>query len=370
MNDPPEPETPLGRVGTPDEGTEGGQAGSWSAFRWLLGTAVAWYLLRELAPILRPLLLAVFLAYVILPVSVFVKGRLRGGFGHLAALVGLCLGLTGLSILAYGEIVGLTHDLPHLHDQTQEMLAETTAYAHEHLPQIAAALDGTAKAEEVGTARLQQALGTLANATAGVLVEALQVVFFLFLIVLEAHRFPLQLKAAFADEHADRVLSMVGNINGAMASYLKAKVWVNCVLAVPAMLVLWAFGIKFVVLWGALTFLANFVPYLGSLVACGFPIIFGFLDLGFAWQPLAAAILLIGVHVTSAYLVEPAITGKAVDLSPLVVLVALSFWGLCWGLVGMVLAVPLTAMIKIILESGPSTRPIARLMGGDEAAPR
>jgi len=58
-------------------------------------------------------------------------------------------------------------------------------------------------------------------------------------------------------------------------------------------------------------------------------------------------------------------TGKAVDLSPLVVLIALSFWGLCWGLVGMVLAVPLTAVLKIILGNTPSTRPIAELMGGE-----
>jgi hypothetical protein len=81
------------------------------------------------------------------------------------------------------------------------------------------------------------------------------------------------------------------------------------------------------------TFLANFVPYLGSLVACALPLLFGFLDLGIGWQPLAAALLLIGVHLSPAYLVEPAMTGKAVDLSPLVVLIALSFWGLCWGLV-------------------------------------
>jgi AI-2 transport protein TqsA len=124
-------------------------------------------------------------------------------------------------------------------------------------------------------------------------------------------------------------------------------------------------GIKFVVLWGALTFLANFVPYLGSLLACALPISFGLLDLGVGWQSLTAALLLIGVHLASAYLVEPAITGKAVDLSPLVVLIALSFWGLCWGLVGMVLAVPLTAMLKIVLSNAPSTRPIARLMGGE-----
>src|SRR5947209_11822789 len=63
---------------------------------------------------------------------------------------------------------------------------------------------------------------------------------------------------------------------------------------------------------------------------------------------------------------EPATTGKAVDLSPLMVPIALSFWGLCWGLVGMVLAVPLTAMLKIVFQSVPSTQPIARLMGLNE----
>src|SRR5262249_20705839 len=193
-----------------------------------------------------------------------------------------------------------------------------------------------------GTSRLQQTLEGLANTTAAVFIETLQVGFFLILILFEAHRVPLRMRDAFASRRAEQMLEMAGNINAAIASYLKAKVKVNMVLAIPAMLVLWIFGIKFVVLWGVLTFLANFVPYLGSVVACALPVVFAFLDLGLGWQPLAAAVLLIAVHLSSAYLVEPALTGKAVDLSPLVVPIALSFWGLCWGLVGMVLAVPLT----------------------------
>ena len=173
------------------------------------------------------------------------------------------------------------------------------------------------------------------------------------------------MRAAFADEQAESIFATVGSINAAMASYLKVKVKVNLVLAVPVMLILWVCGVKLVILWGALTFFANFVPYLGSVVACALPILFAFLDLDFGWQPFAVAVLLPAVHASVAYLIEPAMTGKAVDLSPLVVLIALSFWGLCWGLTGMVLAVPLTAMLKIILRSAPGTRPIAGLMGGD-----
>ncbi len=342
-----------------------GLAASWALLRWLLVIATAWFLLKELAPILRPLLLAVFLAYVILPVGGYVKGHVRGGAGQLALLLGMgTLGI-GLAVFAYGDLVGLSHELPHLHEGMKEILTAATMYTREHVPQLTNALTGTARAEEVGTARLQQTLESLASTTANVFVESLQVGFFLLLILVEARRFPQRLREAFTDDQAEVMLAMTSNINAAMASYLKAKVKVNLALAVPAMLVLWIFGIKFVVLWGALTFLANFVPYLGSVVACALPILFGFLDLGMGWQPLAAALLLICVHLLSAYLVEPALTGKAVDLSPLVVLVALSFWGLCWGLVGMVLAVPLTAMLKIILQHTASTRPLGRLMGGE-----
>ena len=347
------------------DGQRAGLASSWAVLRWLLVIATTWFLLKELAPILRPLLLAVFLAYVILPVGVYVKGHVRGGIGQLAVLVGVCLAFAGLAVLAYGDIVGLSYQFPHLHERMKEIFAEATAYTRDHIPQLADAISGTARAEEIGSSRLQQTLESLANTTAGVFIEAIQVGFFLVLILLEARRFHLRMRTAFANEQAERILAMAGNINAAIASYLKAKVRVNIALAVPAMLVLWLFGIKFVVLWGALTFLANFVPYLGSLVACTLPIVFGFLDLGVGWQSVAAALLLVAVHLSSAYLVEPAMTGKAVDLSPLVVLIALSLWGLCWGLVGMVLAVPLTAMLKIVLQNAPSTWPIARLMEGE-----
>jgi AI-2 transport protein TqsA len=227
---------------------------------------------------------------------------------------------------------------------------------------LADAIARTTAAEEQGTARLQDALSSLANVTAGAFVEGVEVVVYLILILLEARRLPQRTRGAFADEQAERILTTIGSINAAIASYLKVKVKVNVALAVPVMLVLWIFGIKFVVLWGALTFLANFVPYLGSIVACSLPILFAFVDSDFGWQQVAVAVLLVTIHGSSAYLVEPAMTGKALNLSPLVVLIALSFWGLCWGLTGMILAVPLTAMLKIILETAPSTRPIALLM--------
>jgi predicted PurR-regulated permease PerM len=74
---------------------------------------------------------------------------------------------------------------------------------------------------------------------------------------------------------------------------------------------------------------------------------------------------LIGLQALMGSLIEPPMTGRAVDLSPLVVLTALAFWGLCWGLIGVLLAIPLTVVLKLVLEHVDTTRPFARLLAGD-----
>jgi AI-2 transport protein TqsA len=338
---------------------------SWAVLRWLLVTATAWYLLKELSPLLRPLLLAVFLANVILPARLYVQGQVRGGARHLVLLAVLAVVLIGVAVLVYGDVVDLTGEVPRLHNRMKEVLVEADGYTREHIPALEGAISGTTSAEEQGSTRLKEMLEGVANVTAGLLIEAVQVLFYLALILVEAGRLPRRMRAAYANEEAERLLTLIGTINAAVASYLKVKVKVNLVLAAPIMLILAIFGVKYVVLWAALTFFANFVPYLGSVVACALPILFAFLDQGLGWHALGVSALLPAVHVTSAYLIEPAMTGKAVDLNPLVVLIALSFWGLCWGLTGLILAVPLTAMLKIILESAPGTRPVAGLMGGE-----
>jgi AI-2 transport protein TqsA len=71
---------------------------------------------------------------------------------------------------------------------------------------------------------------------------------------------------------------------------------------------------------------------------------------------------LLVVHNGIGYLVEPRLTGHQIDLSPLVILLALAFWGSIWGTVGMLLAIPLTVVTKTILENIPETRPMARLL--------
>ena len=109
-------------------------------------------------------------------------------------------------------------------------------------------------------------------------------------------------------------------------------------LAVPVFVLLLVFDVRLVMLWAVLTFFCNFIPYLGSVIAYSLPTMFAAYQFGFGWEAITIAILLLAIHLICASVVEPKILGKAVGLSPVVILFALAFWGYCWGLTGMLLA--------------------------------
>jgi AI-2 transport protein TqsA len=329
---------------------------------YLVIAATGWYLLKELAPVLRPLLLAVFLAYVIVPVQAVLARRTSGTVAYVLlglAAVGACAVVAALTARSAAE---LADDLPQYTERVKAVSARVRTTA-EHYPWLIELTGDPAGVADLGGAKLRALAASLAGTAADVLGEGLVVGVYLLFLMLEAANFPRRIRSGFDAARADQVLDMVARVNGAVASYLRVKVLASLLLAAPATLILWVFGVKSALLWGVLTFLLNFIPYVGSAVAWTLPTLLAFLDLEPGWRPIAVATLLLSDHAISAYLTEPALTGKAVDLSPLVILLALAFWGLCWGLEGMLLAVPLTAVLRIVLDHLPATRPIAQMMG-------
>src|SRR4029077_2506816 len=120
-----------------------------------------------------------------------------------------------------------------------------------------------ARTDAETAARLKALATRSVSVAAGFLAEALVVLFYLFFFLLEARRFPARIRAGFGAEQADRVLGVLASINRAMASYLRAKVLASLATALPVVAVLWGFGVPFPGMWGVLTFVGNFIPYVG-----------------------------------------------------------------------------------------------------------
>lgn len=332
----------------------------------LVIAAAGWYLLKEFAPLFRPLLLAVFLSYVVYPTHRRLTRHVPASVSILL-LAGACVGiLVVLGLHVIGSTSRLSEEMPRMIARAQALIHEGESYLITHLPPwLARETLDVSRGEVASVGRFQQLATAFAAEVADTVGAAVLVGIYLIFLLTEAGRVPRRIRAAFSGGQPEQILAVVANINTAMAGYLRVKVKASLVLAVPATAVLWAFGVKSALLWGVLTFLFNFIPYLGSVVACAAPILLAFLQTDSLARPAVMTAILVGIHTLSAYVVEPAMTGKAVDLSPVVILVSLSFWWLCWGFTGMILAVPLTVLLKVILENITLTRPLARLLAED-----
>lgn len=160
-----------------------------------------------------------------------------------------------------------------------------------------------------------------------------------------------------------RILSSTNDIQ----RFLAIKTGVSLATGILAGLLCWLAGLDFYILWGILAFFLNFIPVIGSIVAGVPPIILALLVAGVPNAILVAGGYLLINNFLGNFL-EPILMGKRFGISTLVVVISVFFWGWLWGPVGMLLAVPLTMVLKVILESSDEFRWIGVAISSEQPA--
>lgn len=333
--------------------------------RWMVIVACAFFLIRELGDILKPVFLAVLVAYVVLPVHLWVKSHVPGRASVLASaalsLAALCL----VTAVIQTSVRTLSAEVPELAGRTESEFKQWQASLAERYPTAWRMVSEFAFPERAGQGPVGDLTGWLLGAAADSLSTGAVVGLYLLFLLVEAGRFPNRVRRAFSEARAQRVMDTIVGINRGIATYLTAKVKASFLLAFPVWVVLFVFQTRYAVMWAVVTFFCNFVPYLGSVVGYTLPTLFVLYQFGPGWETVTIAVLLLAIHLVTASVVEPAMIGKAVGVSPVVILFALAFWGYTWGLTGMLLAVPLTVMFKIVCEHMDATRPLAKLVSDE-----
>jgi len=158
---------------------------------------------------------------------------------------------------------------------------------------------------------------------------------------------------------------LVAEATRSVQRYLTVKLATSSMTALLTFLILWFCNVPLALVFGIFAFLLNFIPNIGSIIAVLLPIPVLFLspDMSLTTAILALA-LPSGVQFVIGSLIEPRLMGKHLGLHPIVILLALIFWGVTWGIIGMLLAAPITATLRIILERIPQTRSVAMVMAG------
>ena len=208
--------------------------------------------------------------------------------------------------------------------------------------------------------------GAVLSFIGGLGTTSITVLFFLMFIIFEAGLLPGRISAAYPGEANEKIKDVRADIEESINVYIIVKTGVGVGTASIAGIILFIFGIDLWFLWALLTFILNYVPYIGSLVASVPPLLLGFIML----EPgtvIFMGILLIVNQQIWGNIIETKWCGSKLDISPVLLLIVAAFGFWLWGIIGMVLSVPFVVIFKIILENIEPTRPIAILMS--ERAP-
>ncbi len=136
--------------------------------------------------------------------------------------------------------------------------------------------------------------------------------------------------------------------------YIVLKIAVNLSAGVISAVFLALFGVDFPIIWGLFVFIFNFIPTIGSAAALVLPVVMVLLQYESITYALIIALVIGAIQTLFFNIIETSVIGKRLNLNPLLILLAVLIWGYIWGIVGMLLAVPLTAIIKIIISNSSS----------------
>lgn len=331
----------------------------------IIALFVVGVVLYQLQSVLLPFFLAVFLSYIFKPVVLYLeRKKVPMVLSLFAVLAVVALLVFGLSLLVYSSGNSFANALPRYEERFTTMLTQATTMAERMTKEWNIDISEYAWTDVIQLSSITTVVTQSVGSFFTYLGNFVLVMLFMFFILAGSGQMAEKIKNAFSVEQAGQLASIIENIDKQVRQYLFAKTLISLATGALTWLVLVLFGVDFPLLWGFLTFLLNFIPNIGSVIATVFPVLLAFLQFDSPTRPLIVLVLLIAAQNIIGNVLEPKLLARSLNLSPLLVLVSLMFWGWLWGLWGMVLAVPVTSMIKIICENVDALQPIAALMSG------
>lgn len=162
------------------------------------------------------------------------------------------------------------------------------------------------------------------------------------------------------------LIENMSRIQSSILSYLMIKLLISLFTGLFVYVTCLFFDLNFAFFFGFMTFLLNFIPSIGSIIATGPPVLMAFIQFDTLQPVIVLLVILTTIQMVMGNLVEPIITGDRLKLNTLTVIFGLVFWGYIWGIVGMLISIPLLVLIKLIFEHFPDTQIFARIMGSPE----
>lgn len=364
--------------------------------RWSAGTLIATlaviallYFGRE---VLLPLALAVLLAFILDPaVTRLRRWGLPRGAAVIAVILTTVAVLGATSVFVGRQVVQLGKDLPTYQTTIQQKIRNlrqlTTRQtviddASRVIEAVGEEIEGARRdldpkrpdrrsapqrvvVEPAESGPLQSLKEALAPVLTPVASAGIVLVFLIFLLLERNELRDRLLRLAGGSLH--RSTDALGEAGDRVSRYLRMQVLVNLSYGVPMALGLWLIGVPGALLWGLLSALLRFIPYVGPVVAAAFPLTLA-LAVDPGWQMLAWTLaLVVTLELVINNVVEPWLYGSSTGLSPVSIIVSAVFWTALWGPIGLILATPLTVCVTVLARHLPPLEWLDVLLGDTPA---
>jgi predicted PurR-regulated permease PerM len=210
--------------------------------------------------------------------------------------------------------------------------------------------------------KLSELLTDVISSIAGIFTDYILILIYIIFLLSEYGSIQKRILKAFSKEGARNISDILNDIYIDVRRYIVGKTLINLTHALLITTIFMIFGLDFAIVWGLLTFFLTYIPNLGVLISTVLPFLTALAQYDNIVTPIILLIVMGVIGYLIGNLVEPKILGDRLNLSPILLIFSLVFWGYLWGVVGMLLSVPIMSMIKIVLSKFESTRPLSILM--------
>jgi predicted PurR-regulated permease PerM len=327
---------------------------------------LAGFVLLEMKSIIVPLVLALIISFILNPIILYFEKR------HIPEIISIILVLTVTFCVLFliAQLINLN---------IKSFLANINQYEERFKSILTKVLDaftiasGAVKLGNESTQfptisaileniSIKDIVTSILGSISSILSDSFLVLLYLLFLLIGRNKMIQKMDVAFNSDTSSKMKTIVKKINKQINKYIITKTLISLLTAALVTFTLWLFNVEFAFIWGFLTFLLNFIPNIGSIIATFFPLSFALIQFENVMIAVWIGIILLSIQFLVGNVLEPKILGQSVGISPVVVLFSLLFWGYVWGIIGMILAVPSAVLIKIILENISGLKPLSILM--------
>jgi len=325
--------------------------------------------LKIAGSVVMPLALAIFVLFIAWPLYAWLARRLPNGLAYTLTLLTI---VVVLAVFVYGLVYSvqiLADELPNYTNRVTQVVHSWYAWIH-HFGVRVTRLDELVRQllGQISTAA-SSLLGSLYTVSETVLITIAYVIMGLW----EAPQFFNRLQRATPESEVHEVVEVTRSMMHQYRRYALVRTFTSALIGACTILFCWMVGLDFGPIWGLLGFLLNYIPVMGAVIAVVPPVLFAIIQFGGVTLPLIVLVTLSFIHFSIGNYIDPALQGRQLSMSPLVVLFAVLFWGWMWGVPGAFLGVPLMVALVVATSHYEPTRWIALLLtnsGADFGPPR